>query len=158
MRRDEKPVVVVQNYPCSVALLWEAITKIDRMRQWYFDNIPAFGAEVGFKTRFDIDTGERIFVHCWEVVEVESGRKIAYNWRFDGYPGTSVSIFEVSGDETSSKLTLTCKVNEDFPDDVPEFSRQSCQGGWNYLIKESLSTYLENACQGNRRAEGDPSP
>lgn len=146
MRRDEEPVVVAQNYPCSVDLLWEAITDIDRMRDWYFDCIPAFRAELGFKTQFDVDTGERIFTHNWEVVEVESGRRIAYSWRFDGYPGESVSVFEVTGDETSSKLTLTCIVNEDFPDDVPEFTRDSCLGGWNYFIKDSLSKYLDNAC------------
>ena len=144
MRRDEEPVVVVQDYSCSAALLWEAITDIDRMLRWYFDSIPDFRAEVGFKTRFDVDTGERIFPHCWEVVEVEPGRKIAYDWRFEGYPGASVSIFEVSGDETGSTLTLTCVVNEDFPDDVPEFTRDSCLGGWNYLVKDSLKAYLES--------------
>ena len=145
MRTDEEPVVVSQGYPCAAALLWAAITDIERMRQWYFDSIPEFRAEVGFKTRFDVDTGERIFPHCWEVVEVDPGRKIAYSWNFDGYPGASVSIFEVSGGETSSKLTLTCVVNENFPDDVPEFTRESCLGGWNYFIKESLKSYLVKA-------------
>jgi hypothetical protein len=34
------------------------------------------------------------------------------------------------------------EVVEDFPDDIPEFDRESCQSGWNYLISESLSSYL----------------
>ena len=144
MRRDEEPVVVSQDYPCSAAMLWEAVTDIDRMRHWYFDNIPAFKAEIGFKTRFDVDTGERIFPHRWEVIEVDPGCKIAYSWHFDGYPGASISLFEVSGDEVSSKLTLTCLVTEDFPDDIPEFTRDSCQDGWSYFVKESLKSYLEN--------------
>ena len=145
MKRDEEPVVVAQDYSCSADLLWQAITDINRMRHWYFDSIPDFRAEVGFKTRFDVDTGERVFPHCWEVIEVEPGRKIAYNWRFDGYPGASVSVFEVSGDDSSSQLTLTCLVIEDFPDDIPEFTRDSCLGGWNYFLKESLHSYLQTA-------------
>jgi len=147
MRKDEEPVVVVQDYPCSAALLWEAITDIERMRHWYFDSIAEFRAEVGFKTRFDVDTGERIFPHRWEVVEVAPGRKIAYDWCFDGYPGSSLSIFEVSGDDASSRLTLSCVVSEDFPDDIAEFTRDSCLSGWNYFIKDRLKTYLQSVSQ-----------
>lgn len=145
MKRDEEPVVVSQDFPCSASALWEAITDIDKMRHWYFDNIPDFKAEVGFKTQFDVDAGERIFRHHWEVVEVVPGRKIAYVWQFDGYPGTSISVFEVAGDEAGSRLTLSCPVTEDFPDDIPEFTRDSCLGGWNYFIGESLNAYLSPA-------------
>lgn len=148
MRTDEEPVVVVQDYPCSVAQLWEAVTVVDRMRHWYFDNIPDFKAEVGFKTRFDVDTGARIFPHCWEVTDVDPGRRIAYEWRFEGYPGASVSVFDVSGDDRRSRLTLTCLVNEDFPADVPEFTRDSCLGGWDYFIGESLKKYLHTNASG----------
>jgi hypothetical protein len=36
-------------------------------------------------------------------------------------------------------------VRETFPDDIPEFRRDSCIGGWEYLIQKSLKEYLEKA-------------
>jgi len=30
-----------------------------------------------------------------------------------------------------------------FPDDIPEFKRESGVEGWNYLIKKSLKAFLE---------------
>ena len=32
---------------------------------------------------------------------------------------------------------------ESFPQDIPEFSRMSCLGGWTYFINQSLKEYLE---------------
>ena len=40
------------------------------MRQWYFENIPAFKAEVGFETQFEIHNQGRIFPHRWKVTKV----------------------------------------------------------------------------------------
>ena len=68
-----------------------------------------------------------------------------YNWRYEGYEGNSFVTFHLS--EINSHLTelkLTTKVTEDFPDDIPEFKRESCVGGWNYFIKDRLSEYLKN--------------
>jgi len=41
------------------------------------------------------------------------------------------------------KLILTHKVEESFPDDIPEFSRESGFGGWKFFIKKSLKEFLE---------------
>jgi hypothetical protein len=38
---------------------------------------------------------------------------------------------------------LTVEVLEDFPDDIPEFRRESCIGGWNYFINHRLKEYLD---------------
>jgi hypothetical protein len=39
---------------------------------------------------------------------------------------------------------LTHSVKEDFPDNIPEFSREIGLQGWTYFIKESLTDFLEN--------------
>jgi hypothetical protein len=39
-------------------------------------------------------------------------------------------------------LRLTHFVEEDFPDDIPEFSRESGLQGWTYFIKEKLIEFL----------------
>ncbi len=142
MKINEEPVVVEQGFDRSASDVWNAITNIDEMRKWYFENIPDFKAEVGFCTQFSVESGDRSFLHLWEVTEVIPQRKVVYDWKYEGLDGDALAIFEVSGDDQSARLTLTLRVLEDFPDDIPEFSRESCIGGWDYFIKDRLKTYL----------------
>lgn len=44
---------------------------------------------------------------------------------------------------SNSKLILTHQVTETFPQNIEEFKRESCTGGWNWFIKKSLKEYLE---------------
>ena len=85
------------------------------MRQWYFENIPDFRAEVGFETRFEIRNEGRVFLHQWKVTEVVSLRKIEYDWTYAGYSGEFLSTFELSEQQDQTTLTLTALVLESFP-------------------------------------------
>jgi uncharacterized protein YndB with AHSA1/START domain len=145
MKKSDEPVVVVLRFSCPADLVWKAISELARMRSWYFPGIPDFQPRVGFRTGFDVDAGTRIFPHRWEVSEVVPGSRLAYHWTFEGYPGKSTSVFDIAEEGNGSQLTLTCLVDEDFPDGIPEFTRESCLGGWNYLLGESLKRYLEGA-------------
>jgi len=40
-------------------------------------------------------------------------------------------------------LRLTHQVLEDFPEDIPEFSRESGVKGWEFIIQKSLREFLE---------------
>jgi hypothetical protein len=40
-------------------------------------------------------------------------------------------------------LRLTYIVIEKFPEDIPEFTRESGMVGWNYFIRKKLKEYLE---------------
>jgi uncharacterized protein YndB with AHSA1/START domain len=124
--------------------VWEAITRVDQMRRWFFDNIPAFEPEIGFTTQFEVSSGERVFPHIWTIIAVEPAHKITYNWRYDGYHGNSLVHFELTEDNSKTVLTVTHETTADFPDDIPEFSRESCKGGWEYFIQERLKKYLED--------------
>lgn len=143
MKVHEPPVVVEQSFDTSAVAVWNAITAVDEMRQWYFDNIPAFEARVGFETRFTIINEGREFPHLWKVTEVTPGKKISYEWRFGGYPGAGLVTFELTEQDGRTSLKLTNTVHEDFPDDVPEFRRESCLAGWQYLIGQGLKEHLE---------------
>ena len=143
MKKEEAPIVVEQDFDRSVSDVWNAITKIGEMRKWYFENIPDFKAEAGFVTQFVVESGERNFLHLWKVTEVDPQRKVVYNWKYQGIPGDSYVTFEVSGDEKSARLRVTTLVQESFPEDIPEFSRESCLGGWTYFIKDRLKAYLD---------------
>lgn len=145
MKASEPPIVASEVFNVSADVLWSAITEVDEMHQWYFNNIPAFEATVGFKTEFLVDAGERSFLHMWEVVAVEPSKMIRYTWRYPNYEGDAHVTFEIDADESGqTRLTVTCTILKDFQAGIPEFTRESCQGGWNYFIKDSLKKYIDS--------------
>jgi uncharacterized protein YndB with AHSA1/START domain len=113
------------------------------MTQWYFSNIPAFEAVVGFETRFVVAVEDRVYPHYWKVTEVLPQKRLAYEWEFEGYEGKSLSLFEVMEVEAGTKLRLTASTIAPFSENIPEFKRESGVAGWNYFIRESLKAYLE---------------
>ena len=137
-----KPIVVTQQFSVGLEDLWHAITQKDRMIQWFFENIPDFKAEVGFTTEFLVENEGRQFTHLWKITEVIPQQRIVYHWSYKEYPGEGLVYFDISPVDDRTKLTLTNHGLETFPGHIPEFSRESCEGGWNYFIKERLSAYL----------------
>jgi len=145
MRASEEPVVVEQTFRATADQVWKSITDPDLMRQWFFDNIPRFEPEVGFETTFTVVNEGREFPHRWKVTEVVPSKKIAYDWSYDNYAGDSWVEWELFEEGSATRLRLTHKVREDFPDDVPEFQRESCVAGWTYFVAQSLKSHLEGA-------------
>ena len=143
MRNTDEPVIVEQIFNTSIGNVWNAITKLDQMKQWFFENIDAFKPEVGFETQFVVQVDDRKYPHLWKLIEVIPLKKISYNWRYDGYPGDSIVTFELFEQDNQTKLRLIHEVFESFPDDIPEFTRENTVEGWNYFIKKSLKEYLE---------------
>jgi len=143
MKKNEDPIIVEQTFNRSVDIVWNAITQIDQMRNWYFANIPSFKPEVGFETRFNVVNEERNFTHLWKVTEVIPGKMIMYNWKYEEYPGNSFVKFELFEENKLTRLRLTHQVLEDFPDDIPEFKRESGVEGWTFFIRKSLKEFLE---------------
>jgi uncharacterized protein YndB with AHSA1/START domain len=143
MNTGDKPVIVEQIFDNSSDVVWNSITEIEQMRQWFFENIPSFEPEVGFETQFNVKSQDRNFLHMWRVTEVVHQKKITYDWKYEGYPGDSTVVFELFEQDDSTKLRLTHHVKESFPEDIPEFTRDSCVEGWTFFIRKSLKTYLE---------------
>lgn len=142
MTDSDEPVIVEQTFQVSKKTLWNAITELNQMRQWFFENIEAFEPEIGFKTKFIIENEGRTFPHLWTIKEVELFKKIAYQWKYEGYAGDSEVTFDLIGQKNGIKLKLIHKVLKSFPQNIPEFRRESCLGGWNYFIKDRLKNYL----------------
>ena len=143
MRNIDKPIIVDQTFNTSIDTVWKSITEIDQMRQWYFENIPSFKPEVGFETQFNLQSQERNFLHMWKVTEVVPKKMITYNWKYENYPGNSFVVFELFKENNMTKLRLTHQVLESFPEDIPEFLRESGVEGWTFFIKKSLKEFLE---------------
>jgi len=143
MRITDEPLVVEHIFKTSLNRVWNAITKLEEMKQWFFDNIVSFQAEVGFETQFLVQVEDRKFTHLWKITKVVPFQKITYNWKYEEYPGDSYVTFELNEEKGHVKLRLLVDVVEDFPAGVPEFSRESCIQGWNYFIGKNLKEYLQ---------------
>jgi len=139
---DEKAIICEQEFDSTVLRLWRAITDVEEMRQWFFDSIPDFKAEVGFETRFMVDAGERQFMHEWKIIEVQYLKLIKYQWTYEDYNGIGFVTFQISVDNERIMLKVISEGLDTFRPKVPEFSRENCQGGWDYFIKERLKCYL----------------
>ncbi len=138
-----KPVIVEQTYSSSIKDVWKAITDLNQMKKWFFEELKAFKPEVGFKTKFDVEVEGIIYTHLWEITEVIPLKSITYNWKYEGFPGDSAVTFDLIELNNSTQLTLTHSIKESFQLDNPIFSRQSTIDGWTYFIKDSLRKYLE---------------
>lgn len=137
------PIVVEQEFNAPIAVLWKAITDTDQMRQWFFQSMTDFKPEVGFETQFNVRCEDQDYPHLWKVTDVVQERRIAYDWRYGGYPGNSSVTWELSETPNGTKLKLTHEGHESFPQDNPVFSRESGQAGWDYFLHESLKAFLE---------------
>ncbi|RLD28148.1 MAG: SRPBCC domain-containing protein [Bacteroidetes bacterium] len=144
MKTTDQPIIVEQLFNKSVIEVWRAVTEQDKMVQWFFKDIPEFKAEVGFKVQFNVKAPSRDFLHHWTITEVIPQQKIVYNWKYKDFKGDSYVTFELFEIENQTKLVLTAKVLEDFDDSIIEFKRESGVAGWNYFIKDSLVTFLNN--------------
>jgi uncharacterized protein YndB with AHSA1/START domain len=143
MKKNEEPIIVEQTFNKSVDAVWNAITRIDQMRGWYFENISSFKPEIGFETQFNVKGPDRNFMHLWKVTEVVPLKMLAYSWKYEDMSGDSFVKFELFEKNKMTKLILTHQVLEDFPDDIPEFKRESGVEGWTFFINNSLKEFLE---------------
>ncbi|MFD0860887.1 SRPBCC domain-containing protein [Sungkyunkwania multivorans] len=116
------PIIVEQSFTVPVAAVWNAVTEHEQMVQWYFENIPDFRPELGFATEFNVSTGERDFLHHWEITEVIPQKKISYTWNYPDYEAEGIVSFELFEQDQNSLLRLSCFGIDNFPQDIPEFT------------------------------------
>lgn len=138
----EAPVVIEEVFNFSKSTVWDAITNIDKMKLWFFSNIPSFKPEIGFQTAFIVRSGDRNFTHLWKIIEVIPGTLIKYQWSYEEYPGEGTVTFLISEKDVKTKLSLTNEGLETFPQSLTEFKRENCEAGWRFFIGQ-LKAYLE---------------
>ncbi|MEM9001789.1 MAG: SRPBCC domain-containing protein [Bacteroidota bacterium] len=143
MNTTDAPIIVEQDYQVSQATVWNALTRLDELKLWFFENIPAFEPKEGFETRFPVTTENGIFTHIWKVTEVIEEKKLSKKWMYAEYPGSAMVHFLLIPNNGKTTIRLTLEVLEDFPQNIPEFKRESGVAGWNYFLCERLKDYLE---------------
>ncbi len=139
---NTEPFVIERIYNAPIAKVWAAISSKDEMKQWYFD-LAEFKPEVGFKFEFNGGSEEKQYRHLCTITEVVPGKKLAYSWAYDGYPGYSVVTFELFDEGDKTRLRLTHEGLDSFPQNEKDFARSSFEAGWTYITGTSLQNYLD---------------
>jgi uncharacterized protein YndB with AHSA1/START domain len=137
-----QPFVIEQTYNAPISRVWDAITDNKKMKEWYFD-LDEFKPEVGFTFQFDGGSENKTYTHHCEVTEVIPGKKLTHSWAYKGYPGKSFVTWELFDEGAKTRLKLTHVGLETFPQDMPDFARESFSKGWTYITGTSLMNYLQ---------------
>lgn len=136
------PFVIEQTYNAPVEKVWKAITDRDQMKQWYFE-LKEFKAEVGFEFQFEGGTKDEKYLHLCKVTEVIPNKKLTHSWRYDGYEGNSFVTWELFAEGDKTRVKLTHEGLESFPQNDPNFRRESFAKGWTHITGTSLKKFVE---------------
>jgi uncharacterized protein YndB with AHSA1/START domain len=134
-------VVVQRTLNAPVAKVWQALTDVDQMREWYFD-LNEFKPEVGFEFEFVVEHEGNKYHHLCRITDVVPEKKIAYTWRYNGEPGDSLVTFELLGQGEKTRLTVTHTGIETFPK-IPAYERKNFEAGWTAIIGTELKQFVE---------------
>jgi uncharacterized protein YndB with AHSA1/START domain len=134
-------IVIERTFNAPIAKVWNAITDVEEMRQWYFD-LKEFKPVVGFEFEFVVEHERMTYHHLCKVTEVIPQKKIAYTWRYKGHEGDSLVTFQLSADGDKTRLKLTHEGLETFPK-TPAFARENFLKGWTEIIGSELKQFVE---------------
>jgi len=137
-----KPLVIERELEAPIEQVWQAITDVTHMRQWYFPQLENFEARVGFETHFNVHHNGKDYLHQWKVTEVVPREKLGYLWSFRGFPGESLLTFELAKVGRKTRLRLTHSGLETFePENHPELAIGNFRAGWT-AITAQLDQFL----------------
>jgi uncharacterized protein YndB with AHSA1/START domain len=137
-----EPVIVVRTLSAAVEKVWNAITDKDQMKQWYFD-LAEFKPVAGFEFQFYGGTEEKQYLHLCKVIQAIPPKRLSYSWRYDGYEGRSIVIFELFDEGEITRVILTHHGLQTFPNDHAAFAREHFEKGWTHIIGTSLKEFVE---------------
>ena len=141
--RETEVVVIERTFNAAVTRVWEALTNVDQMRQWYFD-LKEFNPEIGFEFEFVVEHEGNTYHHLCKITEVIPEKKIAYTWRYKGEPGNSLVAIELFPEGNKTRLKLTHTGIETFPK-TPAYARKNFEAGWTAIIGSELKQFVENS-------------
>jgi len=141
---NNEQVITERVYNAPIERVWQAITDIEQMKQWYFDTLTEFEPEVGFEVRFENKHNGAILSNVFKVIDVVPGKKISHSWTILNNPGNSVVTWELFEQGDKTKLVLTHDHVETFGGATnPGFARENYVKGWAHFAGK-LQEFVEN--------------
>ncbi|NVO20774.1 MAG: SRPBCC domain-containing protein [Bacteroidetes bacterium] len=138
---NTQPVIVERHYASPLIKVWQAITDIEKLRQWYFD-LEDFQARVGFEFQFYGGKDEsNPYLHKCRIIEVITEAKLSYSWRYENFPGNSLVTFQLLEQDEGTLLRLTHTGIETFGSN-PDFAKEEFTLGWTMFLNDALGEFL----------------
>lgn len=131
-------LVIDRVFDAPVDHLWQALTKRESIKEWYFAQVQQFEPIVGFV--FGLSDDGSGYQKEWTVTQVVEGQKLAHTWAYKGYRVCSEVAFDLFGEGAKTRLRITHTGLETFPLNA-HFARQRFAWGWD-LIGDKLSDFL----------------
>ena len=139
---DNQPIILERVFNAPIDKVWNALTNNEEMKIWYFQ-LPEFIPVIGFEFRFiGGPTADRQYQHICKITAVESKKKLAHSWRYDGYDGISFVTWELWDEDSTTRLRLTHNGLETFPHSNQDFAKENFEIGWASILDSSLGNYL----------------
>ena len=136
-------VIIERTFNAPVTRVWEALTDVDQMRQWFFD-LKEFRPEPGFEFRFVVQHEGNTYDHRCKITEVIPQKQLAYTWRYAGHEGNSLVTIELFSEGDKTRLKLTHGRLDTFPK-TPAFARENFEKGWTAIIGSELKQFVEGS-------------
>lgn len=137
-----KPLIINVTLNATIDKVWNALTDIYEMRQWFFE-IDEFEPQVGFVFTFWAGSDDKNYLHICKVQKVDFLKEISYSWCYNNIIGDSVVTFKLTSKGNVTDLELNHKGVHTFPQNNPDFTIESFIYGWNEIIGVYLKEYLE---------------
>lgn len=135
------PICIEIIFDTTKDKVWEALTKPQAMKVWYFD-ISNFNLNVGSKFSF-YEGEKKEYLHEGEVLKVEENQLFQHTWLHpEQSKGSSIVTWKIEEVEGKTKVTLTHEGVESFADVGTNFTLANYEMGWNALVKTNLRNYL----------------
>jgi len=149
MNKENEPISVTQSIQASVAEVWQALTDVAAMRQWYFD-IDHFKPEQGFIFHFTGEVEGIKYLHHCVVTEVVPNEKISYSWRYEGHEGNTLVTFLLHAQSGLTHVTVLHDGVESYGNCNPHLSKKNFLAGWQYLLQTALKNYMAKTQAGSK--------
>lgn len=134
---------IERTYNASITKVWNALTRSDELKQWYLD-LPDFKPIKGFEFTFMLGKDpDNLYKHQCKITDVIPGKKLAYSWQYEGYEGNSEVIYELFEEGKKTKVKLTHKGINTFPEDNEDLSANNFAEGWTFIVGKALKEYAE---------------
>jgi len=98
---EKGQIILEHTYSVPAEQVWEAITGPDYMNDPDYINHPDQTNHPDLMNQLHLPND------IWKVTEIVPGKRISYEWRYQGFPGNSRITFELVPDADGTRITIT---------------------------------------------------
>ena len=137
------PITEIVVCHVEVDKIWQALTDVEQMKEWYF-TMNDFELAEGKQFYFYEPGENRKYKHVCTILEIKPNEEFRHTWSYPELTkGESTVSWYLKQEGEHTTVTLTHEHLETFADGGKDFDRENFVEGWNDILQNSLKTYVE---------------